>query len=97
MRGRIRDADIPPALRGAAFSGTSRVEVAVGTQGEVTACRTLHSSGSNVLDALTCRLIFERFRFRPALDRRGRPRPDTIIYEQEWTIVGHFGDDAEGQ
>ena len=92
IRGRIKDADIPQAVRGAPFSGTTQAEVAVSAQGRVTACRTQRTSGNSLLDDLACRLITERFRFRPALDVQGRARSDTIIYEQEWTISGHFDD-----
>jgi protein TonB len=36
------------------------------------------------LDALTCRLIMQRFRYRPSTDRYGRPIPDTVDGEHEW-------------
>jgi protein TonB len=95
--GRIKDSDIPPVLRGAAFSGTTRVRVEVSEKGRVTGCRMLHSSGNSMLDDLTCRLIFQRFRFRPALDEQGRARSDSIIYEQEWTVSGQFEADTPGR
>jgi protein TonB len=91
--GRIKDSDIPPALRGAPFSGTTRAQVEVGASGRVSGCRTLRSSGNATLDELTCRLIVQRFRFRPALDEQGRARADTIIYEQEWVVAGQFESD----
>lgn len=97
MHGRINDGDIPSALRNAAFAGTTRVEVAVGTRGQVTGCRTLRSSGSSLLDNLTCRLIFQRFRFRPTLDAQGRAQPDSVTYDQDWAISGQFGDDVSEQ
>lgn len=95
--GRIKDSDIPQALRAAPFAGTTRAEVAVTAQGRVAACHILHSSGNSLLDDLTCRLIFQRFRFRPALDGQGRARSDSIIYEQEWMVAGHFDDDRPQQ
>lgn len=91
--GRIKDGDIPQALRNAPFTGTTRVAVTVDAKGRVAACRTLRSSGNGVLDELTCRLIFQRFRFRPALDAQGRAEGDRITYDQDWTIAGHFDDD----
>ncbi len=92
--GRIKDSDIPEPLRGAAFSGTTRAEVAVNAHGQVTACRTLRASGKSLLDDLTCRLIFQRFRFRPALDAQGQPRSDTIIYDHDWSVAGQFEEDS---
>lgn len=96
IRGHISDADVPAAVRDSLFSGTTRAEVAVGTRGEVIGCRTRRSSGSSLLDDTTCRLIFQRFRFRPALDGQGRARNGTIIYEQEWTVTGQFGEEPAG-
>ncbi len=95
--GRIKDSDIPQALRGAPFTGTTSAEVSVGPQGRVAACHTVRSSGNSLLDDLTCRLIFQRFRFRPALDAQGRAQSDTITYDQEWEITGQFDDDRQGK
>jgi protein TonB len=39
----------------------------------VTGCRVTRSSGSRALDSTTCRLIEQRFRFRPSRDALGRP------------------------
>lgn len=94
--GRIKDSDIPQALREAPFSGTTRTEVGVTPRGKVSTCRTLRSSGNSVLDELTCRLILQRFRFRPALDARGQPQGDHIIYSQDWAISGQFEDGSAG-
>jgi protein TonB len=38
------------------------------------------------LDALTCRLIRERFRFRPSRDGRGRPVPALVRETHEWVF-----------
>ena len=42
------------------------------TGGRVEGCRVERSSGYQVLDTATCRLVTERFRFRPARDSAGR-------------------------
>lgn len=58
----------PP--RGAA--GTVFIAFRVRTDGAVDRCRIVRSSGYDVLDRATCRLVERRFRFRPARDAQGR-------------------------
>lgn len=82
--GKIRDKDYPKALREANISGTTVTEVAVGSGGRPTACRVTHTSGSRELDVTTCRLIMERFKFRPARNAAGQPIDSHIEYDQEW-------------
>ena len=82
--GKIRDKDYPKALREANISGTTVAEVAVGTSGRATGCRVTRSSGSRELDATTCRLVMERFRFKPARNAAGQAVAAQIEYEQEW-------------
>lgn len=62
------DADNP---RGR-YNGTVAVQVAVAPNGRVANCSAVRSSGTPALDALTCRLVVERARFRPAVDANGR-------------------------
>jgi protein TonB len=50
----------------------------------VTSCTVTRSSGVAELDALTCRLIRERFRYRPSTDRYGRPIADEVEGEHDW-------------
>ena len=54
--------------------GTMEVEVvyAVMPNGRATECRAEKSSGSALLDRTACRLIEQRFRFRPARDADGK-------------------------
>jgi periplasmic protein TonB len=54
----------------------------------VTSCTITRSSGVGELDALTCRLIQQRFRYRPSTDRSGRPIPDEVEGEQDWVARG---------
>jgi len=90
VSGRIKPSDTPGALFDAPFSGTTRALVLIDARGAVADCRTLRSSGSPALDALTCRLISTRFRFRAARDPAGRPVPGQIIYEHDWEVGGGF-------
>jgi protein TonB len=66
-----RDA-YPAAARRAGAQGLVSVSVEVGEKGRVTACRVTASSGSDELDAATCRLASRNGRFRPALDAGGQ-------------------------
>ena len=56
----------------------------VGANGRVTSCTVTRSSGVPELDSLTCRLIQQRFRYRPSTDRYGRPIPDEVEGEHDW-------------
>ncbi|HEY0117027.1 MAG TPA: TonB family protein [Allosphingosinicella sp.] len=73
IAGRLSIDDMPEALREAGFRGTVWVIYRVEASGGVTGCRVTRSSGSRALDSTTCRLIEQRFRFRPSRDALGRP------------------------
>jgi len=60
------------------------VRYTVGTDGRVSGCRVVQSSGSAEADAITCRLIEKRFRYRPALDSAGNAVPDQTGWKQWW-------------
>lgn len=84
--GRLRDSDYP---RAAALSGTSGIvglRYLVEIDGRVGECRVTHPSGSAELDAMTCRLIRERFRFKPSREEHGRKVPAWVIETHEWVI-----------
>jgi protein TonB len=57
---------------------------AVEPDGTADRCRIDRSSGLPAIDALTCRLIEQRFRFRPARDRNGRPVRALIRESHTW-------------
>ena len=40
------------------------------------------------LDVLTCRLVQQRFVYRPSTDRYGRPIADQVEGEHEWVARG---------
>ena len=82
--GKIRDADYPKALRENFVSGITGTLVSVGTNGRPIGCRVIKRSGSAELDATTCRLVMERFKFRPARNAAGQLISSDIEYEQEW-------------
>jgi protein TonB len=84
IAGEIRPSDYPRDLRERGIGGRVGMVFTVGTDGRVTSCTVTRSSGVPELDALTCRLIRERFRYRPSTDRYGRPIPDEVEGEHDW-------------
>ncbi|WP_240320770.1 TonB family protein [Sphingomonas crusticola] len=86
IRGRISDSDFPRAIAEAGEGGTVAVRYRVGTDGRVGECVVTGSSGNGDLDALTCRLIQQRFRFAPSRDAAGRKVPSIIIENHSWVI-----------
>ncbi|WP_106640253.1 energy transducer TonB [Allosphingosinicella vermicomposti] len=84
--GRIVNADYPRAAKRAGVEGEVLVRFTVEPNGRVGACTVLRSSGSADLDATTCRLIQQRYRFEPARDASGRPVADQKGWVQRWWL-----------
>lgn len=95
VRGRIRDSDYPAGAGEAGISGRVEVRYRVGTDGRVTQCGIARSSGNPELDAVTCRLIEQRFRYEPSRDGAGRPVPSWIIQNHEWIVESLPPDEDE--
>jgi protein TonB len=87
IAGEILPSDYPEHL---ANVGNRRVTVTftVEVNGRSVGCRVTRSSGIPELDALTCRLIEQRYRSRPATDRYGRPIPDEADFTADWIAPG---------
>ena len=84
IAGEIRPSDYPRDLRDRGVGGRVGMVFTVGTNGRVTSCTVTRSSGVPELDSLTCRLIQQRFVYRPSTDRFGRPIADEVDGEQDW-------------
>lgn len=84
--GDIFPSDYPKRLGNAGIGGLVGVIFRVEVNGRASRCRVLRSSGIPDLDALTCRLIEQRFQFRPSTDSVGRPIADEVEYDHEWTV-----------
>jgi protein TonB len=84
--GRIRDSDYPLAAGEEGVGGTVGVRFVVEVDGRVPSCEVTRSSGSRLLDDTTCRLIVQRFRYRPAQDARGRPFRSVIVQNETWVV-----------
>lgn len=63
----------PAAARREGAEGRVSVTVGIGTNGRVTDCRVVSSSGNAELDGATCRLATRNGRFTPAKDADGQP------------------------
>lgn len=86
LKGRMSPSDLPETLFETGFNGTVGVRYVVGVDGRVPRCDVTRSSGSATVDAITCRLIRERFRFEPSRDGDGRPVRSTIVENHRWEI-----------
>ena len=85
--GRIKaSSDYPSDARDARAGGTVSVRYTVETDGQVTGCIVRRSSGFASLDRVTCRLIEERFRYKPALDAQGRPVTSVVEEDHSWSV-----------
>ena len=84
--GRITGRDYPRGPYEAGIGGTLFVRYTVGVRGRVTDCAVTRSSGNAVLDTATCRLITERFRFKPRRNSAGKPVPSVIVEDHSWVV-----------
>lgn len=86
LRGRLNTSDLPEEVFVNGFNGTVGVRYMVATNGRVPTCQVTRSSGNTTVDEITCRLIRERFRFRPSRDGRGGPVNAWIVENHTWEI-----------
>jgi protein TonB len=66
--------------------GTTVFRVVVGTDGRVSACEIVRSSGHAGLDAATCKAVERRARFNPATDGNGDKVVGTYSNSVRWQI-----------
>jgi protein TonB len=84
ISGDITDRDYPRDLGEAGVGGHVSATFTVLTNGRAVGCHITRSSRVSELDSLTCRLIEQRFRFRPGTDRYGRPVSEEADYDYDW-------------
>jgi TonB family protein len=78
--------DYPAAALREFAQGITGFRLVIGRDGRVSDCSITASSGSNDLDAATCRLISQRARFEAARDDRGKPTEGTYSNRVRWVI-----------
>ena len=83
--GRFRNSDFPDWLR-----GVGRVKIgvryAIGPSGHVDQCEIIEKSGYAEVDAMTCRIIMERYIFRPARDPDGYAVTEAREEDYRWKV-----------
>lgn len=94
IRGKLSFRDLPEGLLPPGGEARVGVRYVVNVDGTVSGCRADEPSGIPRLDALACRLIEQRFRFRPALDRAGHPVRATIVEAHSWFVREDGGPDG---
>lgn len=81
-----RDDYHPAALR-AEQEGRVGLLLDIGVDGRVSGCTVLASSGAQLLDRESCRLVTRRARFTPALGKGRKPVPDRWNASIEWKLL----------
>lgn len=84
--GTIRDRDYPREASRAKAGGEVEVRFTIEASGRVSGCRVTRSSGDPSLDETTCRLIEERFRFKPATNAAGENISSRYGWRQSWWL-----------
>lgn len=83
--GSFRNSDFPDWLRGV---GRLKIGVryAIAPSGHVDKCEVIEGSGYAEVDAMTCRIIMERYRFRPARDPDGYAVTEVREEDYRWRV-----------
>lgn len=84
IKGKLSQRDLPDGVLQPGEEASVGVRYVVLTNGTVGDCVVTKSSGKPALDPVPCRLIRERFRFKPARDGWGRPINAQIVETHTW-------------
>jgi protein TonB len=83
--GRMKRSDVPEDIwLRIAPEKTVGVRYFVNVDGSVSGCQVTRSSGIPVLDDITCRLMEQRYRYRPSLDEDGHPVRSIVYHNWTW-------------
>ena len=82
--GKLSYHDLPEGVLGEGQEAAVAVVFAVNPNGTASDCRAERPSGYPALDGLACRLIEQRFRFKPAKDRHGKPVRSWVAETHTW-------------
>ena len=66
--------------------GVVMFRATIGTNGRVTKCDVVQSSGHAELDAVTCKLVRQRARFKPKRDASGNLVEDVYNSQANWFL-----------
>ncbi|MEO7687903.1 MAG: energy transducer TonB [Sphingomonas sp.] len=95
VRGRIKDSDYPASVWESSVPQSLLTRLTIDATGHVSHCAVTRSSGNAAYDAVTCRLVEQRFRFAPARDAHGKPVSSFAEGEHEWTGRPPSADERE--
>jgi TonB family protein len=84
--------DYPAGAIARRAQGTVRFELEVAADGRVSDCRVTGSSGDEDLDTVTCSILIDRVRYRPARDARGRAIGGSDQGSVTWRLPESGGD-----
>ena len=79
-----RDYPVPPGGRQTRIGTEVIVKVTVGPDGRASNCSVYRPSPDAEADAITCRLVVSRLRFKPATDAAGNPVAAPFFWRQRW-------------
>jgi TonB family protein len=83
----VSDADYPRMALREGQSGATGFVLLVDETGAVNDCTLTETSGAAALDLRACAIFTERARFKPAVDREGRPAKGAIATRLRWVLV----------
>jgi protein TonB len=66
--------------------GTVKYHLTISADGRVKDCKVTTSSGYRDLDAVTCRLVQQRSRFKPQIGPNGVATDYTVDSENKWVV-----------
>ncbi|HSQ96432.1 MAG TPA: TonB family protein [Croceibacterium sp.] len=84
ISGALTDADYRRSALPKGAAGTVVIAFRVRSDGGVDNCSTVRSSGYAAIDSETCRLVEQRFKFRPAHDLWNHPMDFTLRTDFTW-------------
>lgn len=84
IAGEIRARDYPRSSVQDRDGAYVIVHFTVNPDGTTRDCRVRRSSGNAEVDRITCQLVIERFRYRPAIDGNGNPTSEKVGWKQWW-------------
>ncbi|WP_172799822.1 TonB family protein [Croceicoccus bisphenolivorans] len=84
IAGEIRTRDYPRSSASDRDGAYVIVHFTVAPDGTTRNCRVARSSGNAEVDRITCQLVIERFRYRPAIDGDGNPTSEKVGWKQWW-------------
>ena len=76
--------DYPNGAIAARLSGVATVDLKIASDGSVTGCTLVGSTGSALLDAATCPAVQKKARFTPAADAMGKAIPGEYTAKVPW-------------